>query len=529
MKPGCGMLVALAVSMFGVSACVAQSGTVGGAAPAQNGVVSAVSEPLPDNGAEPGDSHVRIVRLSEVKGSLSLDRKTGLGFEQTMPNMPIVEGEKLRTADGFAEVEFEDNTTMRLAPQSQVDFELLALRSSGAKASLMDVKHGTVYVNTESTKGNEFLLRAGEMKMTVAPSTHLRLETNETRTTLSVMNGSVEVVRDGETKTVSKKGTMTVEADQVTMANKVASEPFDAWDKESNDYHARYAMANTSAGGGNAYGLSDLNYYGNFINAGAFGSIWQPYLAGAGWGPYDNGLWAFYPGAGYSWVSPYPWGWLPYHSGAWNYYPGFGWGWQPGGSWMGLNNIAATGFAPTGSSVASSTAALGVLHAPTRPVGPALVAGQSSPSMVLSNQAPMAMSRQSGQGNFVFEKNSAGLGVPRGSLGDLKEVSNSVAKHGAAIMPVYAEAPGGMTAHGASRGPVTLRQGSPEGPSVNSSFGAAMQPGTSPSNAGMSASSSSAGSASRGGGMSAGSGTSAGSSSGTGTGSGRGGVANSPK
>ncbi len=529
MKPGCGMLVALAVSMFGVSACVAQSGTVGGAAPAQNRVISAVSEPLPDNGAEPGDSHVRIVRLSEVKGSLSLDRKTGLGFEQTMPNMPIVEGEKLRTADGFAEVEFEDNTTMRLAPQSQVDFELLALRSSGAKASLMDVKHGIVYVNTESTKGNEFLLRAGEMKMTVAPSTHLRLETNETRTVLSVMNGSVEVVRDGETKTVSKKGTMTVEADQVTMANKVASEPFDAWDKESNDYHARYAMANTSAGGGNAYGLSDLNYYGNFINAGAFGSIWQPYLAGAGWAPYDNGLWAFYPGAGYSWVSPYPWGWLPYHSGAWNYYPGFGWGWQPGGSWMGLNNIAASGFAPTGSGVASSTAAMGVLHAPTRPVGPALVAGQSSPSMVLSNQAPMAMSRQSGQGNFVFEKNSAGLGVPRGSLGDLKEVSNSVAKHGAAIMPVYAEAPGGMTAHGASRGPVTLRQGSAEGPSVNSSFGAAMQPGMSPSNAGMSASATGASSASRGGGgMSAGSGTSAGSSSSS-SGNTRGGVATSPK
>ncbi len=90
-----------------------------------------------DNGAMPGDSHVRIVRLSDVKGTLALDRKTGLGFEQTMQNMPIVEGEKLKTDDGYAEVEFEDNTTMRLAPDSQVDFSLLALRSSGAKASTM--------------------------------------------------------------------------------------------------------------------------------------------------------------------------------------------------------------------------------------------------------------------------------------------------------------------------------------------------------------------------------------------------------
>jgi Family of unknown function (DUF6600)/FecR protein len=530
MKPGCGMLVALAVSMFGVSAGVAQSGTVGDSAPAKDAMVSAQDAVNPDNGAEPGDSHVRIVRLSEVKGSLSLDRKTGLGFEQTMPNMPIVEGEKLRTQQGFAEVEFEDNTTLRLAPESQVDFELLALRSSGAKASLMDVKQGIVYVNTESTKGNEFLLRAGEMKMTVAPSTHLRLEVGDTKTVLSVMNGSVEVVRDGETKTIGKKETMTVDADQVTMANKVASGPFDAWDKESNDYHARYAMANAVAGGGNRYGLSDLNYYGNFINAGGYGQIWQPYLTGAGWSPYANGMWALYPGAGYSWVSPYPWGWLPYHSGAWNYYPGYGWGWQPGGSWMGLNNIAATGFAPTGSGIASSTAAMGVVHAPTRPVGPAMAAGQPVPSMVLANQTPMAMSRQSGQGNFVFEKNSAGLGVPRGSLGDLRDVSNSVAKHGSANMPVYADAPGGFAAHGASRGPVTLRQAAPAGPSTNPGFGAAMQPGMSPSNSGMSASSPAAGSASRGGGgMSAGSGTGAGSSGGGGSGGGRGGVANSPK
>ncbi len=542
MKRGYGIFVALALSMSGVTAAVAQSGTVGGPETARDGAVrsqdaapqSVGGSVAMDNGAEPGDSHVRIVRLSDVKGMLALDRKTGLGFEQTMQNMPIVEGEKLRTADGYAEVEFEDSTTLRLAPESQVDFELLALRSSGAKASLMDVKHGTVYVTTESTKGNEFLLRAGEMKITVAPSTHLRMEVNETRTVLSVMNGSVEVARDGETTVVGKKESMTVAADQVSMAKKVGGAPYDAWDKESSDYHARYAMANTVAGGGNSFGLSDLNYYGNFINAGGYGQIWQPYLTGAGWSPYANGLWALYPGAGYSWVSPYPWGWLPYHSGAWNFYPGYGWGWQPGGTWMGLNNIAGNGFAPTGTSFASTAGAIGVVHAPTRPAAPALVAGQSSPSMLLTNQTPMAMSREGKPGNFVFEKNSAGLGVPRGSLGDLRGVSNSVAKHGTASMEVYAAGPGGAegNVHGASRGPVTFRQASPnQGSTVNGSF-ATMQPGMSPTSPGVSSAPTGASSASRGGGgMSSGSGASAGSGGGSGASAGRGGggVSSSPK
>ena len=273
---------------FGVSMLAAALGMSGGwmAAAQETGGVPEQNAPtaqaraMVDNGALPGDSHVRIVRLSEVRGKLALDRKTGLGFEQTMQNMPIVEGEKLQTADGYAEVEFEDNTTMRLAPNSRVDFSLLALRNTGAKASTMDVVRGTVYVNTESTKGNEFELVAGEAKMMVSPSTHLRLEVADGKTVVSVFNGSIEVQRGSETTVVAKKESLTLDAGQMAVAKKVAAEPYDAWDKESIDYHQRYAMANTFAGGGNSYGLSDLNYYGNFINVNGFGQIWQPFQIG---------------------------------------------------------------------------------------------------------------------------------------------------------------------------------------------------------------------------------------------------------
>jgi hypothetical protein len=454
---------------FRMTVMAAALGMMSGLAAAQEQGATTAAEPAAattatqvDNGAMPGDSHVRIVRLSDVKGNLALDRKTGLGFEQTMQNMPIVEGEKLKTEDGYAEVEFEDNTTMRLAPESQVDFSLLALRSSGAKASTMNVVKGTVYVSTESTKGNEFLLVAGEAKMTVAPSTHLRLEMNETRTVVSVFNGSVEVQRGGETTVVGKKESLAIGADQMTVAKKVTGEPYDAWDKESIDYHKRYAAANTFAGGGNAYGLSDLNYYGNFINAGG-SSFWQPYFVGAGWSPYANGLWALYPGAGYSFVSPYPWGWLPYHSGSWSFFPGYGWGWQPGGTWNGLNNVGVGGGTIATGAVPANGVANNPMHSPLRsatpPQAPALT-GATRQSLVMSNQTPMVVSHQDRDGNFVFQKDSAGLGVPRGSLGNLNHVNNDVGKHGSASMPVYAAAPNGGAdgnIHGASRGPATLR------------------------------------------------------------------------
>ncbi len=467
---------------FRMTVMAAALGTLSGLATAQEQGATTASEPVAattathvDNGAMPGDSHVRIVRLSDVKGNLALDRKTGLGFEQTMQNMPIVEGEKLKTDDGYAEVEFEDNTTMRLAPNSQVDFSLLALRSSGAKASTMNVVKGTVYVDTESTKGNEFLLVAGETKMTVAPSTHLRLQVNESRTVVSVFNGSVQVQRGGETTEVGKKQSLTVGADQMTIAKKVQGEPYDEWDKESIDYHKRYAAANAAVAGGNAFGLSDLNYYGNFINAGG-SSFWQPYFIGAGWSPYANGLWAFYPGAGYSFVSPYPWGWLPYHSGSWSFFPGYGWGWQPGGAFNGLNNVGMNGTMAAGTMPTGAVPANGLgrdtMHSPLRTAAPPQppVTGATRQSLVMTNDKPMVMSQPDRQGNFVFQKDSAGLGVPRGSLGNLNHVNNDVGRHGSASMPVYAAGPNGAEGnfHGASRGPATLRpayggEGSPGG------------------------------------------------------------------
>ena len=50
-----------------------------------------------------------------------------------------------------------------------------------------------------------------------------------------------------------------------------------------------------------------------------YGMMWQPYLVGAGWDPFMNGAWMWYPGAGYAWISSYPWGWTPYRYGSWTY------------------------------------------------------------------------------------------------------------------------------------------------------------------------------------------------------------------
>lgn len=374
---------------------------------------------------------VRIVRLSQVRGKVQLDRNTEHGFEAAFPNLPITQGQRLAAGEGVAEVEFEDNSTLRVTPDSLIEFPALQRGPSGATISRVKLVKGTLYVSLANTKGNEFEVVLGSNTISLAPSSHIRLEAGAPTAKLTVMNGSVQVqsatagiVTVGKNKQLSfdpANGTPPV------LAKKEGEGPFDEWDKTSADYHKLRSIPAAFGGSSYAYGINDMNYYGGFSNVGGCGSMWRPYFASAAWDPYANGSWAWYPGAGYSWVSPYPWGWTPFHSGSWQYCGGgAGWGWRPGGQWNGLTNQPAiqrpmplstwqgTGPRPT--------------HGVPRPPNPP---SPGHATVVVVSTTPLTVSRPTSPGNFTFRNDSAGLGVPRGSFGRLDKVSAGVERSGA--------------------------------------------------------------------------------------------------
>jgi hypothetical protein len=367
------------------------------------------------------NSKVRIVRLSEVKGEVQLDRKIDRGFESAMANLPVTEGASLKTGNGVAEVEFEDNSTVRVGQNSLVEFPRLELLPSGAKASSIKVLQGMVYVNLLNTRGNEFTVAFGQQKLNLPPDSHIRLQLMPSEAKLAVFHGEALVEAPSGGTTVGKNKTMTFNLAGQTppvMAKSVAQEPLDSWDSNSVQYHKSFANATSFGNSPYSYGINDMNYYGSFINAGGCGSMWRPYFTSASWDPFGNGAWAYYPSAGYSWVSPYPWGWTPYHSGSWSYCQGTGWGWQPGGAWMGLANYnPAAGF--------------------NHPLKPGRPPATGEPALVQVNHQPLTASGLDGHDSFVFRRDSAGLGVPRGSLGKLNSFSGETVRHGMATTSVY--------------------------------------------------------------------------------------------
>ena len=394
--------------------------------------------------AEAGDSKVRIVRLSDVRGTVKMDRKTGQGMEGTMQNMPIVEGVRVETTAGDAEVEFEDNSTLRVTPNSLIEFPQLVRRATGGTASTVKLVQGTMYVNLTNAKGNEFTVLVGPQKIMVTPSTHLRLDMAGPKITLAVFSGNAEVQSGAATTTVGKKQTLTLGGDvkEPTLAKNVEEGPYDEWDKDAIKYHQQYSKGNSLVSTG--YGVSDLNYYGSFADVGGCGMMWQPYFVSAAWNPYGNGLWTYYPGMGYSWVSPYPWGWLPFHTGSWAFCPARGWGWVPGGGFYGIHNIATVIHPINGHPVPTPIRP----HPPTPP-------GPGRPTMAFASRVPLTASKLDAREGFVFRNNSAGLGVPRGSMGNLGKINSGVEHHGFVNRPAWVD-----SGSGRAGAPATVRPGS---------------------------------------------------------------------
>jgi FecR protein len=356
------------------------------------------------------DSQARIVRLSDVHGSVQIDKNTGMGFESAFLNLPITQGTQIRTRDnGRAEVEFEDGSTLRLAPNTLVVFDTLGLNDAGTRTSTVNLANGMAYVNWFGKKGDQFALSFSQEKIELDHAAHFRVHAVSAGTQVAVFKGDVAVAVEGEDSkvTVAKNKMASFDGGDKPEIAGITANAFDDWDKEALTYHDQYAKNNTSPYG---FGSSDLSYYGSYQNMAGYGMMWQPYFAGVGWNPFMDGAWSWYPGMGYTFVSAYPWGWQPFHYGSWMFITGAGWMWQPG-AWNSYGVVPrVTGTLPAN------------FRTPVVPTSTfsTVVVGRGGP--VLTSSAP----------SRVLNNGTAGIGIARGSLPNLNHLNHQVAKSGSA-------------------------------------------------------------------------------------------------
>jgi hypothetical protein len=360
-------------------------------------------------------NQVRVVRLSQVLGRVGLDRDTGEGYQYAFANFPIVQGERLSTRNAsWAEVEFEDNSSLRLTPNSKVVFTALARDGSGSLRNAVTLVRGTMYVSLakDTAPGNTFDVKAAGETVKLTADSHVRLDLYPAGSSLVVVKGFVPFTdASGVTFTADPKSAVTFGAAAPARLVEAKTQPtglYDDWDVAAVKYHSAHQGTPTTY----RYGQRDLSTYGAFAEIEGCGQVWRPYFTSAGWDPFANGVWAYYPGAGYSFASPYPWGWLPFHSGEWiSCGRNRVWAWRRDRRWRALKNRE--------------------IIKPIHGDRPSDKEENGRHPMLLVHDAELHSSAGSYRA-FFFARDSAGLGIPRDGFHHLEHISAEVQTRDAA-------------------------------------------------------------------------------------------------
>jgi hypothetical protein len=336
----------------------------------------------------------RVARISYVEGEVRLD--SGWGYESVTMNLPVTEHNWLQTrSNGWAEIQMEDGSLIRLAPDTTITFTQLGRTSSGT-ITTVDLDQGEAEFKILKRADSDFQVTVNNKTVALEHSGFFRVtSTNDDPMEIAVWKGSLSVhdTDSGDQITVGKNETFVINpADVAEYAlNKgTEADDLDDWGKQRDEALTSYNAANHNTQSPYQYGASDLDQYGQYTQDPQYGNVWQPYGVSMDWDPFSNGYYAN-SGIGTTWVSSYPWGWMPYRYGRWIFINGRGWCWAPG-DWHTLNNGPRIAHAPPGFHAPLPPADLKVAgHAPGQVNRPGETAGNRGgnngvPSHRLTNE-----------------------------------------------------------------------------------------------------------------------------------------------
>ncbi|RJP34171.1 MAG: hypothetical protein C4527_02675 [Candidatus Omnitrophota bacterium] len=273
---------------------------------------------------------LRVARLSHFEGAASIQRMQDEDWIDAMVNVPLMAGDKLYTAPGSrAEIQLEDNVSLYLG-----DDTFIIIQTLDDALGRIEIIRGTLAVNAQ---GVDFSRPPLEIKSTYFLATVLeqvkaRFNVAEAGPAeIPVRRGTLRIYRDGESHYRINRDEKLLVNDPDPMTYLYVGyntvDDFDRWCdlRDAMNYTSpskRYVSTRIS-------GYSDLDRYGEWIEAPDYGRVWRPTTVVADWAPYRHGRWVWVEPYSWTWVSYEPWGWAPYHYGRWVYTPRYRWCWAP--------------------------------------------------------------------------------------------------------------------------------------------------------------------------------------------------------
>ena len=275
-------------------------------------------------------SSFRYARLGEFDGKPEVQIHAAEGWQPVVRNLPLPQSARVQTPAGsHAEIELDEGSVVRLAPDSLLELSDYTRLSSGQRVTLLSLDRGMAYFTGQARRPDALMLAVPGAQVTVQPGTRLRIEAQDTWSQVAVIEGKVRFASPSAEMDL-KEGEMArvdpANRSRFYLYRELAAYESDRW-SEARDK----ALASTPSSAhvpGLHYGVHDLDTAGAWIDTQNFGTVWKPKTAD-GWTPYRDGRWAWYDELGYTWIANDSWGWLPYHYGRWMRTAENGWFWVP--------------------------------------------------------------------------------------------------------------------------------------------------------------------------------------------------------
>jgi hypothetical protein len=296
----------------------------------------------------------RTVRLSYAKGDVQVYQGDQIVFQHALPNMPLTEGMRVVTgSDGRAEVQFEDGSVARAAPNSSFELAQLSTGPDGSLVTEVDALSGLTYYEING-QGGQYTIRLGPQTISPTGNAVFRVDLDNQESEVADMQGNLQFFQEQNLIVATYAGqSIRFNPDDpslYTLSDTIASDSWDQWNSNRDQQLAQLEQEGEQSGASNGNpnnaAWDDLNYYGDWYNVPGYGEAWAPSGVGQNWDPFGVGAWGYYPSFGYTWISGYPWGWWPYHCGAWSWLDGYGWLWFPGNCGWGGYGGYSTGWYP---------------------------------------------------------------------------------------------------------------------------------------------------------------------------------------
>ena len=264
----------------------------------------------------------RIARVAYLEGKVEARPASAVAWSEAILHLPVLEGTRLLAdASSRVEVELDESSVFRLAPDSEAELADYTRLSTGQRITHLALDRGAAYFSGEPGRRDAVVLSVPGVQAALARGSRVRLEADSTFSRISVIEGEARIYSPHFEVTLREGTALRIGANpgRFSVEREIAEADSDGWSRGRDKLLPLLQ------------GRPDLDAAGAWIDTAEFGAVWKPKTS-EGWVPFRDGRWRWFDGVGYVWIPREPWGWLPYHSGRWLDQPSLGWIWVPGQS-----------------------------------------------------------------------------------------------------------------------------------------------------------------------------------------------------